>query len=142
MSNQETEVEGMDAAPPASPELRAQILKDPNAERMAKALGLGLEEFVNRVAYFMSNPDAQPLFAVVPDEKLAEMGVQVPTEEAIEANVKASVAAIQAGEQRSGFDAAKKNAVEISTAGGKALTSASNPDLEDAVKKLRRPNKG
>jgi hypothetical protein len=142
MANEETEVEGMDKAPPASPELRAIILKDPNSERMAKALGLTLDEFVNRVGYFMANPDAQPLFAVVPDEKLAEMGVQVPTEEAVEANVKASVAAIQAGEQRSGFDSAKKNAVEISTGGGKALTSASSPDLEEAVKKLRRPNKG
>lgn len=142
MSNEETQAESMDEAPPASPELRALILKDPNAERMAKALGLSLDEFVNRVGYFMANPEAQPMFAVVDDEKLAEMGVQVPSAEAVEANIKASVAAIKAGEQRSGFDDQKKNAVEISTAGGKALTSVSNPDLEDAVKKLRRPSKG
>ncbi len=108
-----------------------------------------LEEFINQVGYYLNNPDAEPLFAVVPDEKLREMGVEVPTAEAVEANVRATVAAIQVGEQRSGFEPAKKNTVEISTVAGRALAPAPpeapeqvDPALQDAIKKARLPSKG
>lgn len=140
--SEETQVEHLDAAPPVSAELRAKILADPNVPKLAASLGLSVDEFVNQIGYFLNNPDTEPLFAVVKDDDLRKMGVEPPSAEAIEANVRASVAAIKAGQAPSGFEDVKKPAVEISTASGQALPSASNPELEAVVKKTRFPTKG
>ncbi len=138
----ETQIEHLEAAPPVSPELRAKILSDPNVAKLAASLGLSLDEFVNQVGYFMNNRDVEPLFAVVKDDELRKLGVEPPSAEAIEANVRASVAAITAGQSPSGFEATKKSAVELPQVGGAPLTGQSNPDLEAAVKKTRFPTKG
>ena len=132
-----TEVEQLDAPPPISAEQRAKILSDPNVAKMAAELEMPLEEFVNTVGYYLNNPGVEPAFLVVSDANLKKMGVHAPTNEELEANVKASVEAIKAGQGPSGFDKTKKNAVEITNAGGKALSAASNPDLEAVVKKSR-----
>ena len=138
-----TTTEHLDAAPPIKPELRAKILSDPNVAKMAAELGLTVDEFVNQIGYFMNHPDTEPGFLMVTDEKLREMGVEPPSAEALEANVRASVAVIQAGQAPSGFEAARKNAVDLPSTGGEALkSSASNPDLDDAIKKARYPRKG
>lgn len=144
MSEEGPQTEHMDGAPAIAPELRAKILKDPNVAKMAKELGLSLDEFVNQVGYYLNNPDAEPGFLVVPDDKLrSELGVEPPTEEALEANVRASVVAIQAGQAPSGFEAARKNTVDMPATGGEVIKpSTSNPDLEDTIKKARFPRKG
>jgi hypothetical protein len=64
-------------------------------------------------------------------------GVEPPTSEAIEANVRASVEAIKAGQSPSGFDDAKKKGVELSSPGGAAVKPNSDPDLAEAVKKTK-----
>lgn len=140
--SEQTQIDQLDAAPPVSPELRAKILADPNVPKMAASLGLTVDEFVNQIGFFLNNPDTEPLFAVVKDDDLRKLGVEPPSAEAIEANVRASVAAIKAGQAPSGFDATKKSAVELPAVGGQPLTGASNPDLEAAVKKTRFPTKG
>lgn len=136
--------EHMNGAPPIKPELRAQILADPNVAKMAAELGLSVDEFVNQIGYYLNNPDAEPGFLVVSDENLrTKLGVEPPSEAALEANVRASVAAIQAGAAPSGFEAAKKNAVEMPSGGGETVKpSTSSPDLDDAIKKARYPRKG
>ena len=134
------DVEQLDAPPPISAEQRAKILADPNVATFAAELEMPLEEFVNTVGYYLNNPGVEPAFAVVSDANLRKMGVEPPSAEAIEANVRASVEAIKAGQGPSGFEAAKKKTVEISTAGGQALKE-SDPDLEDTVKKARLPRK-
>ena len=136
------EVEQLDAPPPISAEQRAKILSDPNVAKMAEELEMPLDEFVNTVGYYLNNPGVEPAFAVVSDENLKKLGIEAPSAEAIEANVRASVELIKVGQGPSGFDQTRKNSVEISSAGGKALTPKSDPDLEDTVKKGRTPGKG
>lgn len=137
----ETPIEHLDAPPPISAELRAKILADPNVAKMAAELEMSVDEFVNTVGYYLNNPGTEPAFLVVSDENLKKMGVDAPTNEQLEASVRASVVAIQAGQGPSGFDAAKKKDVELSSAGGKALEAPSDPDLEETVKKARIPRK-
>jgi hypothetical protein len=133
-----TDIEQLDAPPPISAELRAKILADPNVAKMAAELEMDLDEFVNTVGYYMNNPGVEPAFLVVSDENLRKMGVEPPTAEAIEANVRASVEAIKAGQAPSGFDEPrKKNVVDLASQGGAALKINADPDLEDALKKGR-----
>lgn len=137
----ETQTEQLDAPPPISAEQRAKILADPNVAKMAKELQMPVEEFVNTVGYYLNNPGTEPAFLVVSDKNLKAMGVHAPTNAELEANMKASVAAIQAGQAPSGFEDTKKKEVELSSAGGKALQPAADPELEDTVKKARIPRK-
>jgi hypothetical protein len=69
------------------------------------------------------------------------MGVEPPTAEAIEANVRASVEAFKAGQGTSGFEDPRKKTVDLASQGGKAVETKANPGLEDAVKKGRNPVK-
>ena len=136
-----SELEHLDAPPPVSAELKAKILSDPNVAKLAAELGMPLDEYVNTIGYYMNNPGVEPAFLVVSDETLKKMGVDAPTNEQLEANVRASVEAIKAGQSPSGFEAAKKNAVELPSTGGETLTSKSDPDLEATVRKARFPRK-
>lgn len=135
MSN-DTEIEQLDAPPPISAALRAKILSDPNVAKIAASLEMDLEEFVNTVGYYMNNPGVEPAFLVVKDEDLKKMGVNVPTQEAIEANVRATVEAIKAGQAPSGFDDARKKSVDLGGQGGEAVKTRAD-GLDDAVKKSR-----
>lgn len=141
MSN-EQEIENLEAPPPISAEQREKILSDPNVAKMAAELEMPLDEFVNTVGYYLNNPGVEPAFLVVSDENLRKMGVEPPSAEAIEANVKASVEAITAAQGPSGFDQAKKATVDLTSTGGKPLAAPSDAELEEAVKKARFPRKG
>ena len=136
MSTGNPDVEQMDAPPPVSAELRAKILADPNVAKIAAELEMSVDEFVNTVGYYMNNPGVEPAFLVVSDEDLRKMGVEPPTAEAIEANVRASVEAIKAGQAPSGFDEARNKPVELNSQDGQAVTTK-DAELDDAVKKGR-----
>ena len=131
------DVEQLDAPPAISPELRAKILSDPNVAKMAEELQMDLDEFVNTVGYYINNPGVEPAFLVVSDDNLRKMGVEPPTAEAIEANVRESVEAIKAGKPSSGFEEPRKKAMDLSGQGGEAVKSKADPGLEDALKKGR-----
>lgn len=132
-------VETLDAPPPVSAELKAKILSDPNVAKIAAELGMNLDEFVNTVGYYLNNPGTEPAFLVVSDEDLRKMGVEPPSEEAIEANVRASVEAIKAGQAPSEFQDARRNSVELQAPGGEQVKAPVDPDLEETVKKFRTP---
>ena len=136
-----TEVEQLDKPPKISPELRKKILADPNVAKIAAELEMDLDEFVNTVGYYLNNPGVEPAFLVVSDENLRKMGVEPPTAEAIEANVRASVEAFKAGQAPSGFEDARKKSVSLDPQGGEAVKTKADPGLEDAVKKGRTPQK-
>ncbi|AKJ06128.1 hypothetical protein ATI61_110125 [Archangium gephyra] len=131
------DVEQLDAPPPISAELRAKILSDPNVAKMAAELEMDLEVFVNTVGYYMNNPGVEPAFLVVSDENLKKMGVEAPTAEALEANVRASVEAFKAGQAPSGFEDARKKGVDLASQGGKPVETKADPGLDDAIKKGR-----
>lgn len=136
-----SDLEQLDAPPPVSAEVRAKILADPNVAKLAAELEMSLDEYVNTVGYYLNNPGVEPAFLVVSDANLKKMGVDAPTPEALEANVRASVAAITAGQSPSGYEAPRKNTVELPSQGGEAVAAKPNPDLEDAVRKARMPTK-
>ncbi|MCY1077340.1 hypothetical protein [Archangium lansingense] len=131
-----TDIEQLAAPPPISAALRAQILADPNVAKIAAELEMSLDEFVNTVGYYMNNPGVEPAFLVVSDENLRKMGVEPPSAEAIEANVRASVEAIKAGQAPSGFEDARKKGVDLGAQGGEAVKTQ-GAGLDDAVKKGR-----
>lgn len=134
----DTPLEQLDAPPPISPELKAKILSDPNVAKIAAELEMPLDEFVNQIGYYMNNPGVEPAFLVVSDENLkTHLGVTAPTQEQLEANVRASVEAIKAGQAPSGFEQAKKNPMELPNAGGAQVQAEADPDLEDTIKKQR-----
>jgi hypothetical protein len=132
-----TDVEQLDAPPPISAALRAKILADPNVAKIAAELEMDLETFVNTVGYYMNNPGVEPAFLVVSDENLKKMGVNPPTAEAIEANVRASVEAFKAGQAPSGFEDARKKSVDLGGQGGEAVKPKADSGLDDAIKKGR-----
>jgi len=136
-----SEIEQLDAPPPISAELRAKILADPNIAKMAAELEMDLDTFVNTVGYYMNNPGVEPAFLVVSDENLRKRGVEPPSAEAIEANVRASVEAIKAGQAPSGFEEPRKKTVEMSSQGGEPVKPKADPGLEDAIKKGRSSQK-
>lgn len=136
-----SQIDQLDKPPQISAELRAKILSDPNVAKIAAELEMDLEEFVNTVGYYMNNPGVEPAFAVVSDENLRKMGVEPPSEEAIEANVRASVEAIKAGQMPSGYEAPRKKTVDLPAQGGTPVSAKSDPDLEDTVRKMRFPKK-
>lgn len=135
------ETEMLDAPPPISAELRAKILSDPNVAKIAAELEMELDEFVNTIGYYMNNPGTEPAFLVVPDDELRKLGVEPPSMEAIEANVRASVEAIKAGQAPSGFEPPRKNTLEMPSSGGEQVKAPVDPDLEETVKKARFPRK-
>ncbi len=133
--NPAPDVEQLDAPPQISAEQRAKILADPNVAKIAAELEMDLEEFVNTIGYYQNDPGVEPAFLVVSDENLRKMGVEPPTAEALEANVRASVEAFKAGQAPSGFDQPRKKVVDMSGEGGQQVQLKADPSLEDAVKK-------
>jgi len=67
------------------------------------------------------------------------MGVEPPSAEAIEANVRATVELIKAGTNPSAFQDAKRKTVELEAQGEQIKPTKVDPDLEDTVKKARMP---
>jgi len=55
-------VEKLDAPPQISPELRAKILSDPSAPKIAAELEMSLDEFVNTVGYYLNHPVTKACF--------------------------------------------------------------------------------
>lgn len=138
-----SEMTNLDAPPKVSPQVRDRILADPNVAKIAAELEMDLEEFVNTVGYYLNNPGVEPGFLVVSDENLRKMGVEPPSAEAIEANVRQTVEAIKAGQAPSGFEGAKKKPVEMNSGAGEAVKPAAvDPDLELSIKKQRGPSGG
>jgi hypothetical protein len=109
--------------------------------KIAAELEMELDEFVNTIGYYLNNPGVEPAFLIADDEDLKKMGVKVPTMEAIEANVRASVEAIKAGQAPSGFEPARKNTLEMPASGGEQVKAPVDPDLEETVRKARFPRK-
>jgi hypothetical protein len=132
-------VENLDAPPPISAAQKAKILSDPNVAKIATELGMSVDEFANTVGFYLNNPDTEPGFLVVSDENLRKMGVEPPSAEAIEANVRASVELIKAGTNPSSFHDAKRKTVELQAQQEQLKPTAVDPDLEDTVKKARTP---
>lgn len=61
--------------------VRAELLKDPDTKRIAKAVGMELEPYVELVLEYAQDKDKQPVLHVVSDEELRANGFTPPTAE-------------------------------------------------------------
>ncbi len=63
--------------------VRAELLKDPETKRIAQAVSMKLEDYVELVLKYAQDKDKQPELAVVPDAELRKNGFNpLSTEEA------------------------------------------------------------
>jgi hypothetical protein len=61
--------------------VRAELLADPDTQRIAKAVGMELSAYVELVLDYALNPDKQPVLQVATDEDLREAGYNPPSAE-------------------------------------------------------------
>jgi hypothetical protein len=61
--------------------VRAELLKDPDTKRIAKAVGMELEAYVELVLEYAQDKDKQPVLQVVSDEELRANGFNAPSSE-------------------------------------------------------------
>lgn len=66
------------------PELRQELLSDNDTQRIAKALKMPIEEYVELVLDYVQNPEKDPEVYVPSDDQLREMGVEPVTMEYVE----------------------------------------------------------
>jgi hypothetical protein len=139
-----TQVEQLEAYPPVSAELRTKILADPNVAKMAATLEVSVDELVNQIGYFMNNPGAEPAFMVVSDENLKKFGIEAPTPEAIEANIRKTIEAMKVAEAPSGFDAAPaKKGIDLNAKGpDQAAPAKADPKLAEELRRSRSGGSG
>lgn len=69
------------------PELRQELLADNDTQRIAKALKMPIEEYVELVLDYVQNPEKDPEVYVPSEDQLREMGVEPVSEEYINANL-------------------------------------------------------
>ncbi len=92
--------------------LRKKLMADPTTQGIAKNLGVDLNGYVEKVVYFAMNPDAEPTFEILSDEKIKEMGHTPPNEEAMLQYVK-DVIAIGKVADHTEYTDPKKKLIEI-----------------------------
>jgi hypothetical protein len=61
--------------------VRAELLKDPDTKRIAKAVGMELEAYVELVLDYAQDKDKEPVLKVVADEELHAAGFKTMTNE-------------------------------------------------------------
>jgi DNA-directed RNA polymerase specialized sigma subunit len=61
--------------------VRAELLKDPDTKRIAKAVGMELEAYVELVLQYAQDKDKEPEVHVVSDEELKKNGFNVVSPE-------------------------------------------------------------
>ncbi|AKQ65144.1 hypothetical protein A176_002056 [Myxococcus hansupus] len=59
--------------------VRAELLADPDTQRIAKSLDMELEAYVELVLDYAQNPDKEPTLIVAPDEELRAAGYNPPS---------------------------------------------------------------
>lgn len=61
-------------------ELLKKITADPNTAKIAKAVGVPFQDYVEMVLKFALNPNANLELEILPDEQVEAMGVKVPSD--------------------------------------------------------------
>src|SRR5687767_182325 len=88
--------------------LRRTLLDDPNTRKIAETLGLPVEEYVQHVIEFATNPGSEPEFVAIPDAELKKMGAPTPPSiQEMTSHVKESLKVLESRTQSS-FEPGKK----------------------------------
>jgi hypothetical protein len=120
-------------------QIRAKVLADPNTAKIAAELRVPLEEFVQRVVFFATNPDAEPELFVMTDENVKANGGSVPDLKAVVQYLDREYEATN-GTQVSRFEQ-KTNSLPVPPA-PRIEASQVKTDLQnDIAKEIKRPTK-
>jgi hypothetical protein len=93
-------------------EVRADLLKDADTKRIAKAVGMELEAYVEVVLQYAQDKDKEPELDIADDEDLKAAGLSTPTAEEVSAFlIKAAKGELGVNEERekSQFESGKSN---------------------------------
>jgi hypothetical protein len=63
--------------------VRAELMKDPEIAKIAKAAGMELAAFVEKALEYAQDKDKEPVFNVAEDDELKAAGFNVPSEEEV-----------------------------------------------------------
>lgn len=63
--------------------VRAELLKDPETKRIADAVSMKLEDYVELVLQYAQDKDKEPVLNVIPDEQAKAAGMPVHTVEEV-----------------------------------------------------------
>ncbi|OJH41578.1 hypothetical protein [Cystobacter ferrugineus] len=63
--------------------IRAKLLADPDTRRIARDVGMELEDYVEMVLHYLRNPEQEPQVYVAPDEELRAAGYDPPSSEEV-----------------------------------------------------------
>ncbi len=120
--------------------VRAELLKDADTKRIAKAVGMELEAYVELVLQYAQDKDKEPVLDVVEDEDLKAAGYNPPTGEQV-GQMLVSVIKKEMGTghefQKSGFESSSGPKGPSLSGGGGGEVPKGNPDLNDELRKSR-----
>ncbi len=125
-----------------SPEaIKKLLMEDPNTAKLAEALKLPLEDYIQLVTLYATTGE-KPQFFVVSDEDLRKMGHEPPDPKKMAAYLTEAVNTIVAREGTA-FTAKEKKPVSLGeTPAAPAPTAVSNPDLKAELDAQLRGKRG
>ncbi len=120
--------------------VRAELLKDHDTQRIAKAVGMELEAYVELVLQYAQDKDKEPMINVAPEAELRAAGYNPPSNEDV-ARLLVKVAKGEMGVneefEKSEFQAGTAPKGPSLTGGDGGQAPQGNPELMDQVKKGR-----
>lgn len=126
--------------------IRAELLQDPDTKRIAKAVGLELEPYVEMVLDYLQNPDKEPVLKVASDEELRAAGYEPPTTEEIGqfflAGARGELGLGGPDLSKSGFDSGPSTAGKPSLQGTEGQQQLRSDDPEKQKQLLEQLRKG
>ena len=133
-------------------EVRAELLQSEQTKELAKTLGIGLEDYVDKVMVYYENPEKEPMIYLAPEAQLKAAGYDPPSEKDILdylGKVDRGEVDLRPGHMKDGFAAAEKPKVSgihpgpgSPDAGGaaqKGAGSALRDQVQKQVKKDQKP---
>ena len=129
-------------------QIRAELLVDADTQRIAKAVNMELEAYVDLVLDYLQNPDKEPQLKVSPDEALREAGYEPPSAEDVAnffiAGARGELNIAGSGFLKSEFSEGPSTAGKPSLSGESAAkpgaAPAANPELLNQVKRGGGPS--
>jgi hypothetical protein len=129
-------------------EIRAELMKDPDTARIAKAVNMELPAYVEKVLDYLQHPEKRPVYDVADEADLRAAGYTPKSEE----DIREVFQAVVNGDldpaskyQKSGFDAAsgvRKATLEVPASGATVSgpeDAAKRQELLDQIKKGGTP---
>lgn len=129
-------------------EIRAELMKDPDTARIAKAVNMELAAYVEKVLDYLQHPDKRPNFDVADENDMRAAGYTPKSEE----DIREVFQAVVNGDldpankyQKSGFDAGagvRKATLEVPASGASPSgpeDAAKRQELMDQIKKGGTP---